>query len=911
MGRKNGFTLVELMGVLIIIGVLTLIIVPVATNIIKNQKEENYEQQVTNVVLASKNFGSDNLMILPPTEGDYMFITVGQLKLLGYLEKDIINPLNNEQISDCTKIKITKLKNYYNYEYEYDTEKNTECAASNGNVEISGDFNKYIKKGDVATYTVTINKAENEYSSYQIDKSKITLTSDNSTDSTYTIQEGNGIYKVIVTAGSKEGEVGLKLESGAIIKNSSQDLIGSNGLESSKKFIIDNTVPQIVFGTNGNNKWSKTASSTIDVTDALSGGNSSTYKCTYSTNQNETPNSNIFASGSSCSLSYVTGNYYLIASACDNAGNCTTSKTNIFKLDNTAPSAPTVALADGNWNGKNDDTWYNHDIYVVGNVNGKSDNSKAIPTSTDANSGVLKYEISNDGTNWVTWNYDSSNSMYYYKETGETKRYVRAIDNAGNVSEITEKIIKVDKVKPTAPKVNLVQATTKYDDSGQLIYTYGDTAIEGEWYTGGVTEFAIVLMGTSEDNKPTSEDQHSGILKYQVSIGAEGYAYDYTDVWTDWDWTLDSDESVYDISKNWYYRTTTTSNGIKNFYVRAIDNAGNISDETVKVSKIDIRKPEITSISVGSCSNGKRKITLKGYDDESGITGYAITSNSTTPAVSAFNVTSVTTWTSGYYSPGTYYAWVKDGVDKISPYIEETDWTGTDVVTKFDVSSCSTTSTSDTTAPTISFGTNGSSSYVASASTKVTVTDSSGVKSVKFGWSTSSTSTTAGSTTTSGSTLSSKCGRETDGSCYLYVYACDNNNNCTGARTSAFKLDVTAPSITNMTRSSCKTGLKMGYNVYDGGSGVVKYGDIFCDININNNNHCYNSVDNRYKTVTATNNVIKRSTTWTSCDTNPPVKGQGYASWAKAVDKVGNIGYGSLKTNILPFSGTACNSSCG
>ena len=48
MNRKTkGFTLVELMGVLIIIGVLMLIIVPVTSNIIKEQKLKQYDQQVT------------------------------------------------------------------------------------------------------------------------------------------------------------------------------------------------------------------------------------------------------------------------------------------------------------------------------------------------------------------------------------------------------------------------------------------------------------------------------------------------------------------------------------------------------------------------------------------------------------------------------------------------------------------------------------------------------------------------------------------------------------------------------------------------------------------------------------------------------------------------------------------------
>ena len=91
--KKRGFTLIELMGVLIILGVLSLIIIPIVSNVLKEQKQNQYDQQIANIELMAKNFGSDNLVILPSEDGESMDITLGQLKSMGYVEKNIINPI--------------------------------------------------------------------------------------------------------------------------------------------------------------------------------------------------------------------------------------------------------------------------------------------------------------------------------------------------------------------------------------------------------------------------------------------------------------------------------------------------------------------------------------------------------------------------------------------------------------------------------------------------------------------------------------------------------------------------------------------------------------------------------------------------------------------------------------------------
>lgn len=124
---KKGFTLIELMGVLVIIGLLSLIIIPVTTNIIKEQKEETYNMQIKSLILAAKNYGSDNLFYLPQTEDEYIYVTIKELRKGGYLDATTISSSSNQPLSECARIKITRKGQTYEYEYDYSSETELNC----------------------------------------------------------------------------------------------------------------------------------------------------------------------------------------------------------------------------------------------------------------------------------------------------------------------------------------------------------------------------------------------------------------------------------------------------------------------------------------------------------------------------------------------------------------------------------------------------------------------------------------------------------------------------------------------------------------------------------------------------------------------------------------------------------------
>ena len=65
MEKRKAFTLIELMSVLVIIGILTVILVPVINNTIKNNKQQLYDNQLKMIRLAAQNLATDNTYILP------------------------------------------------------------------------------------------------------------------------------------------------------------------------------------------------------------------------------------------------------------------------------------------------------------------------------------------------------------------------------------------------------------------------------------------------------------------------------------------------------------------------------------------------------------------------------------------------------------------------------------------------------------------------------------------------------------------------------------------------------------------------------------------------------------------------------------------------------------------------------
>ncbi|MEI3529479.1 MAG: prepilin-type N-terminal cleavage/methylation domain-containing protein [Bacilli bacterium] len=113
---KKGFTLVELLAVITVLGLLAAISIPIVNNQINSSKDKAYKNQVQTIVNAAKRWGFDNDNLLNTTEKTT--VSINRIQKDGYLTSgDVIDPRTEQKLTGC--IEITYNSNYKQYEYEY------------------------------------------------------------------------------------------------------------------------------------------------------------------------------------------------------------------------------------------------------------------------------------------------------------------------------------------------------------------------------------------------------------------------------------------------------------------------------------------------------------------------------------------------------------------------------------------------------------------------------------------------------------------------------------------------------------------------------------------------------------------------------------------------------------------------
>src|SRR5574344_1917917 len=113
--NKKGFTLAELMGVIIILSIILLLTLPAVDKIIKNSKERAYQEQVTSISKAASDWALSNSSLLPDEDGNSITIYLSEIKLSGSIAIDIKNTKTGNLLSNNTYVVITKKNNMYEY----------------------------------------------------------------------------------------------------------------------------------------------------------------------------------------------------------------------------------------------------------------------------------------------------------------------------------------------------------------------------------------------------------------------------------------------------------------------------------------------------------------------------------------------------------------------------------------------------------------------------------------------------------------------------------------------------------------------------------------------------------------------------------------------------------------------------
>lgn len=161
--KKEGFTLVELLAVVVIIGITYLIIFPSVTSFIDKSKEKSYNIQVDLIEKASKKWVVDNtdeLLKKDPYHLNNINLTLTTLKKEGYLQDMFIeNPKNKKIMTGCVVVSYQSNKNQYEYTYEdgKDTYSKDDTKENKRAEEMAGCNNK---KGYIYTYLSNNNTLE-------------------------------------------------------------------------------------------------------------------------------------------------------------------------------------------------------------------------------------------------------------------------------------------------------------------------------------------------------------------------------------------------------------------------------------------------------------------------------------------------------------------------------------------------------------------------------------------------------------------------------------------------------------------------------------------------------------------------------------------------------------------------------
>lgn len=115
--KNKGFTLTELLMVLIVIGIVSALVIPNISKTLEQQKVKLYNKQVNQIIEITKSWSAKNLDKLPSDESA-IYVSLDTLINEKYLEQDeIIDPRDEEPMSGCVSIIYDLDYNQYNYSF--------------------------------------------------------------------------------------------------------------------------------------------------------------------------------------------------------------------------------------------------------------------------------------------------------------------------------------------------------------------------------------------------------------------------------------------------------------------------------------------------------------------------------------------------------------------------------------------------------------------------------------------------------------------------------------------------------------------------------------------------------------------------------------------------------------------------
>ena len=120
--KPNGFTLAELLGVIIILSIISLISFSAIDKNLKEGRIKTCKAQEKNIIEGAKTYIIDNPNELPSSGTKTITLTL--LKANGYIDEKLINPMTDEEYKSGTNVEIKKVSgSKYTYIINYIGEK--------------------------------------------------------------------------------------------------------------------------------------------------------------------------------------------------------------------------------------------------------------------------------------------------------------------------------------------------------------------------------------------------------------------------------------------------------------------------------------------------------------------------------------------------------------------------------------------------------------------------------------------------------------------------------------------------------------------------------------------------------------------------------------------------------------------
>ena len=149
--KKKGFTLIELMAVIVVLGVLSAAVIPVVSDIIKDSAEKAYNMNIDAIKSSAYDWALKNTKLLPKNNNESVIVYLSELKSSTTIDIDIKNPKTGKVLSNNTSVTITKNGDNYTY--------NVNLVEVDHN---EGDVPALVISGDIVDY-VEVNQIGNGY----------------------------------------------------------------------------------------------------------------------------------------------------------------------------------------------------------------------------------------------------------------------------------------------------------------------------------------------------------------------------------------------------------------------------------------------------------------------------------------------------------------------------------------------------------------------------------------------------------------------------------------------------------------------------------------------------------------------------------------------------------------------------